>query len=143
MNLAVGTKSARTLKAIKTHYLVLITGVTLAVMALVSVASFRVDSGSSATANKPAPATWTTGWSDQKYVTFYIVASEAERERVISLESTGQAERWSTGIPEPNYSYSIFIARTPAEWGSAMLSIYEAAGTIGDAVVKTVDFTAR
>jgi hypothetical protein len=143
MNLAVGTKSARSLKAIKAHYLVLITGVTLAVMVLVSVASFRVDSGGSAAQIDRQPLPTAASPADQKYVTFYIVASEAERERVIALENTGQTERWINNIPEPNYSYAVFVARTPAEVGSAMMSIYEAAGSTGDAIVKVVDHTAR
>ena len=138
MNLAISTTSARTLRVIKTHYVVLITGAILAGIALFTVASFSVDSGSSA-GRFERPILPAASALDQKYVTFYLVDSEAGRERVAAMESFAQSERWSNNIPEPNYSYGVFVVRTPNEVGSAQLSIFESAGSLSDTIVNVVD----
>ena len=138
MNLTIATASARTLKTLQTHYLAIFAGATLAITALVMVTSFGVDSANN-TAPPDRPVPPVVSVADQKHVTFYLVGSEAERERVIAMEDEAARIRYDNNIADPNASYAVFVVRTPDEVSAATISIYEASSYRGDAIVSVVD----
>jgi hypothetical protein len=81
--------------------------------------------------------------AEPKYVTFYLVGSEAERERVIAGENEAASERDRSGIREPNASFAVFVARTPNERGSALLSIFDSTSSLTNTVVNIVELPRR
>ena len=145
MNLAITTTSARTWKAVKAHYLAAIAGAALAVTSIAGAASLSIDWGGGDTViSRPLPPPAVLS-EDQKYVTYYLVGSEAEREQIIAGENEAASERDSAGIREPNASFTVFVARTRAEVDSARLSIYEATSSFDgtDTIVNVVDRLSR
>ena len=144
MNLAITTTSARTWKTVKAHYLVAMAGAALALSSVVGAASLSIDWGSS-TSGVGRPVSPAVRSADQKYVTFYLVGSEAERDLLIAGYNEAALEREPHGGLDPNTSFSVFVARTPDEVGSAMLAIYEGMSSFNETntSVRLIDLLPR
>jgi hypothetical protein len=114
MNLAITTTSARTWKAVKAHYLVAIAGAALAISSVAGAASLSIDWGDGdSVISRPVPPVAVS--EDQKYVTYYIVGSEAERDLVIARESEDALARDSSGAQAFDYTYFVVVAGTSEE----------------------------
>ena len=99
MNLEIATTSARTRKALKNHHLAAIAGATLAITSVVGAVSLSIDwGGSDSVISRPLPPAAVVS-AEQKYVTYYIVGSEVERDLVIARESEDALARASSQRP--------------------------------------------
>ena len=141
MNLAITTTSARTWKTVKAHYILAIAGAALAISSIVGAASVgRIDfAGSNTVASRPVLLGAAS--TNQRYVTYYLVGSEAERDLIFAGEAEAARERLSTGTPDPNATLAVFVARTPEEVVAARMAIYEGLTSYSDSttVVRLID----
>jgi hypothetical protein len=144
MNLAITNTSARTWKAVKAHYIIAAAGVALALSSVIGAASLSIDwSGSGSAASRSVPPAVAS--ADQRYVTYYLVGSEAERELVIASENEAALEREFAGVDRSNTAYTVLVAGTPTEVLNADITIYEGMSALIEAGVNVqlVDLVRR